>query len=83
MPLILTQRPQSELKCLGTGIILCSIAFFLRMFDPLNEYMAMYEWRAGGKKAAIVKAVFGDLAGAVGAAFYAMRLSAKPEIHLN
>lgn len=53
------------------------------LFDPLNEYMARYEWRTGGRKAEIVKAVFGDLAGAVGAAFYAMRLCEKTEIHLN
>jgi len=53
------------------------------LFDPLQEYMAHYEWRTGGKKAEIVKAVFGDLAGAVGAAFYAMRLSTENEIHLN
>lgn len=53
------------------------------LFDPLNTYMAQYEWRTGGKNAEIVKAVFGDLAGAVGAAFYAMRLCNNPEIHLN
>ena len=53
------------------------------LFDPLNEYMTRYEWRTGGKKAEIVKAVFGDLAGAVGAAFYSMRLCTKSEIHLN
>ncbi len=53
------------------------------LFDPLKEYMAQYEWRAGGMKTEIVKAVFGDLAGAVGAAFYAMRLMTKTEIHLN
>lgn len=53
------------------------------LFDPLNEYMAKYEWRTGGKKTEIVKAIFGDLAGAVGAAFYAMRLCTKNEIHLN
>lgn len=53
------------------------------LFDPLHEYMTRYEWRAGGKKAEIVKAVFGDLAGAVGAAFYSMRLCTKTEIHLN
>lgn len=53
------------------------------LFDPLNENMARYEWRTGGKKAEIVKAVFGDLAGAAGAAFYAMRLCTKTEIHLN
>lgn len=53
------------------------------LFDPLREYMEQYEWRAGGKQAEIVKAIFGDLAGAVGAAFYAMRLCTKTEIHLN
>lgn len=53
------------------------------LFDPLKEYMEQYEWRAGGKQAEIVKAIFGDLAGAVGAAFYAMRLYTKTEIHLN
>jgi glucokinase len=53
------------------------------LFDPLQEYMARYEWRTGGNKAEIVKAVFGDLAGAVGAAFHAMRLCTKTEIHLN
>jgi glucokinase len=53
------------------------------LFDPLKVFMEQYEWRAGGKKAEIVKAIFGDLAGAVGAAFYAMRLCTKTEIHLN
>ncbi len=53
------------------------------LFDPLNDYMAKYEWRTGGKKTEIVKAIFGDLAGAVGAAFYAMRFCTKNEIHLN
>ena len=42
------------------------------LFDPLQEYMAIYEWRAGGNKVDIVKASFGDLAGAAGAASYAM-----------
>ncbi len=53
------------------------------LFEPLHEYMAHYEWRTGGKKTEIVKAVFGDLAGAVGAAFYAMRHYTENEIHLN
>jgi glucokinase len=53
------------------------------LFEPLNQYMEQYEWRAGGKRVEIVKAIFGDLAGAVGAAFYAMRLCSKTEIHLN
>jgi glucokinase len=32
----------------------------------------MYEWRAGGNKAEIVKAQYGDMAGAIGAACFAM-----------
>jgi glucokinase len=42
------------------------------LFEPLNEYMAIYEWRTGGNKTEIVKAVYGDLAGAIGAASFAM-----------
>jgi len=42
------------------------------LFDPLQEYMSGFEWRPGGNKVEIVKAVYGDLAGAIGAASYAM-----------
>jgi len=42
------------------------------LFNPLEEYMATYEWRAGGNKVEIVKASFGEMAGAVGAACFAM-----------
>jgi glucokinase len=42
------------------------------LFDPLEKYMSMYEWRAGGNKVSIVKAQFGDKAGAIGAACYAL-----------
>ena len=42
------------------------------LFDPLHEYMNQYEWRAGGNKVEIVKATYGDLAGAIGAACFAM-----------
>jgi len=42
------------------------------LFKPLDEYMAKYEWRAGGNKVEIVKACFGEMAGAVGAACFAM-----------
>ena len=34
------------------------------LFDPLEKYMEQYEWRAGGNKTEIVKASYGDLAGA-------------------
>lgn len=42
------------------------------LFEPLEQYMAMYEWRAGGHKAAIIRAGYGDMAGAAGAACFAM-----------
>ncbi len=42
------------------------------LFEPLNDYMDTYEWRPGGNKVEIVKAVFGDIAGAIGAASFAM-----------
>lgn len=42
------------------------------LFDPLNEYVTEFEWRAGGNKVEIVKAIYGDLAGTVGAASFAM-----------
>lgn len=41
------------------------------LFKPLESYMGRYEWRTGGNYAAIVKAQYGDLAGAVGAACFA------------
>jgi glucokinase len=42
------------------------------LFEPLEEYMSQYEWRAGGNKVEIVKATYGDMAGAIGAACFAM-----------
>lgn len=42
------------------------------LFEPLNDYIKKYEWRAGGHKVEIVKAMHGDLAGAIGAACFAM-----------
>ena len=42
------------------------------LFEPLQQYMEQYEWRAGGNKAEIIKATYGDLAGAIGAACFAM-----------
>jgi glucokinase len=34
--------------------------------------MSLYEWRTGGRKTQIVKASYGDMAGAIGAAGFAM-----------
>jgi glucokinase len=42
------------------------------LFEPLQQFMEQYEWRTGGNKVEIVKASYGDLAGAIGAACFAM-----------
>lgn len=42
------------------------------LFEPLQEYLEQYEWRAGGNRVRIVKAAFADLAGAIGAAGFAL-----------
>jgi glucokinase len=46
------------------------------LFEPLEKYMSLYEWRAGGNKTEIVKALFGELSGAVGAACFARESAA-------
>lgn len=57
-----------ETIVLGGGITEAGEA----LFHPLEEYMGQYEWRAGGNRVNIVKAHFGDMAGAIGAACFAM-----------
>lgn len=47
------------------------------LFEPLQQFMEQFEWRAGGNKVEIVKATYGDLAGAIGAACFAMSRSSK------
>ena len=42
------------------------------LLEPLNEYVEEFEWRTGGNKVEIVKAVYGDLAGTIGAASFAL-----------
>jgi len=42
------------------------------LFEPLESFLSIYEWRPGGSKATILKAQFGDMAGAIGAACFAM-----------
>lgn len=41
------------------------------LMEPLESFLSLYEWRAGGNRVAIVKAQFNDMAGAVGAACFA------------
>ncbi|MBI1780164.1 MAG: ROK family protein, partial [Sphingobacteriales bacterium] len=43
------------------------------LFNPLKVFIAQYEWRAGGAKVEIVKALYGDMAGAIGAACFAIQ----------
>lgn len=64
----LTNILSPEMVILGGGITEAGND----LFDPLNQFLSLYEWRAGGKKTEIVKAQFGDLAGAAGAACFAM-----------
>jgi glucokinase len=42
------------------------------LFEPLEMYLAKYEWRPSGNRTTIVKAAFGDMAGAIGAACFAI-----------
>lgn len=41
------------------------------LFVPLNKWFDVFEWQPGGIRPQIVKAIHGDLAGAIGAACYA------------
>jgi glucokinase len=63
----LTNILSPEMIILGGGITEAGSD----LFDPLEKYMSKYEWRTGGSQAEIVKARYGDLAGAVGAACFA------------
>ncbi len=42
------------------------------LFIPLNQWFDQFEWQPGGLRPVIVKAAHSDLAGAIGAACYAM-----------
>lgn len=57
-----------EVIVVGGGIAQADDDLFL----PLNEFMKKFEWQPNGKTTSIVKAVFGDMAGAIGAASFAM-----------
>lgn len=64
----LTNILSPEMVILGGGITSAGDA----LFKPLADYMDAYEWRTNGNRTSIIKAHFGDLAGAVGAAGFAM-----------
>ena len=42
------------------------------LFVPLNKWFDEFEWQPGGSRPKIVKAVHGDMAGAIGAACFAL-----------
>jgi glucokinase len=63
----LTNILSPEMIILGGGITEAG----KELFEPLEKFMAQYEWRTGGNKTIIVKAQYGDLSGAVGAACFA------------
>jgi len=67
----LTNILSPEMIILGGGIT----EAWGELTEPLEKYMAEYEWRTGGKKTEIVRAQYGDLAGAVGAACFALEIS--------
>lgn len=58
-----------ELIVLGGGIAQAGDDLFL----PLQQFMDQYEWQPGGSKTPIVKAQYGDMAGAIGAAAFALQ----------
>lgn len=42
------------------------------LIEPLTQFLALYEWRPGGKKTPLKAAQFSDMAGAIGAAAFAI-----------
>ncbi|QJW88546.1 ROK family protein [Spirosoma taeanense] len=63
-----------DLVVLGGGITQAEDDLLL----PLAEFMALYEWRPGGQTTPIKIAQFGDMAGAIGAASFAVQ--SEPDI---
>lgn len=57
-----------DIIVLAGGITLADDA----LFEPLRQLMDLYEWRPDGKQTPIVPAHFGDMAGAIGAAGFAL-----------
>lgn len=57
-----------ELIIIGGGIAQAGAA----LFDPLAEFLSRIEWRPQGHRVAILPAALGDVAGTLGAVYYAM-----------
>src|SRR5688572_8984 len=63
----------SEVVIVGGGIAVAGPA----LFGPLEEYLSKYEWRPHGHRARIARATLGEHAGALGAAYNAIRHPAE------
>lgn len=70
----LTNILSPEMIILGGGITEAG----KDLFEPLGKLMVNYEWRTGGNKTEIVKAGYGELSGAVGAACFAREYKTVP-----
>ncbi len=57
-----------ELVVLGGGITQAAED----LYQPLAKFMDLYEWRPGGQAVPVIQAHFGDMAGAIGAASFAL-----------
>ncbi|MES2880615.1 MAG: ROK family protein, partial [Bacteroidota bacterium] len=53
------------------------------LFMPLNKWFDVFEWQPGGIRPQIVKAIHSDLAGAIGAACFAMTQAGYLEAELE
>lgn len=58
-----------EAVIVGGGISLAGDA----LMNPLQDFLNLYEWQPGGKKTALKLAKFSDMAGAIGAAGFALQ----------
>jgi glucokinase len=63
-----------EVFVIGGGIARAGAA----LFDPLERYLELMEWRPGGQRVRVVPAALGSAAGALGAARHAMLNRAAP-----
>jgi glucokinase len=64
-----------EAVIIGGGIAQANDA----LMKPLQNFLDLYEWRPGGKKTKVKLAKFSDLAGAIGAAGFALSKTKKME----
>jgi len=63
-----------EVIIIGGGIAQAGAA----LFDPLAGFMTRIEWRPQGHRVQILPAALGDVAGTLGAVYYAMNCGAEP-----